>query len=294
MRELGFKRVLFLVHRGQLAKQTKKSYERVFDKSVSMGLVGAGYHEYDKDFVFAMVQTLNRDEHLQKYNPDEFDCIILDEAHHTAANSYQKVMSYFKPKLWLGMTATPDKRDDDIEGRNIYEIFNYQIAYEIRLQQAMEENFLCPFHYFGISDVSLIDENQIKSKNITERDFNSLTSDERVRHIIEQANYYGYSGERVKGLIFCSRIDESESLSERFNELGYRTIALNGSASEDERAEAFERLAMDEAFWAEIISGDLVLKEHDAAKWLTQEELYSVEWLPADIGLIKKIKMSLS
>lgn len=247
MRELGFKRVLFLVHRGQLAKQTKKSYERVFDKSVSMGLVGAGYHEYDKDFVFAMVQTLNRDEHLQKYNPDEFDCIILDEAHHTAANSYQKVMSYFKPKLWLGMTATPDKRDDDIEGRNIYEIFNYQIAYEIRLQQAMEENFLCPFHYFGISDVSLIDENQIKSKNITERDFNSLTSDERVRHIIEQANYYGYSGERVKGLIFCSRIDESESLSERFNELGYRTIALNGSASEDERAEAFERLAMDEA-----------------------------------------------
>lgn len=294
MRELGFKRVLFLVHRGQLAKQTKKSYERVFDKSVSMGLVGAGYHEYDKDFVFAMVQTLNRDEHLQKYNPDEFDCIILDEAHHTAANSYQKVMSYFKPKLWLGMTATPDKRDDDIEGRNIYEIFNYQIAYEIRLQQAMEENFLCPFHYFGISDVSLIDENQIKSKNITERDFNALTSDERVRHIIEQANYYGYSGERVKGLIFCSRIDESESLSERFNELGYRTIALNGSVSEDERAEAFERLAMDEAFWAEIISGDLVLKEHDAAKWLTQEELYSVEWLPADIGLIKKIKMSLS
>lgn len=294
MRELGFKRVLFLVHRGQLAKQTKKSYERVFDKSVSMGLVGAGYHEYDKDFVFAMVQTLNRDDHLQKYSPDEFDCIILDEAHHTSANSYQKVMDYFKPKLWLGMTATPDKRDDDIEGRNIYEIFNYQIAYEIRLQQAMEENFLCPFHYFGISDVSLIDENQIKSKNITERDFNALTSDERVRHIIEQANYYGYSGERVKGLIFCSRIDESESLSERFNELGYRTIALNGSASEDERAETFERLAMDEAFWAEIISGDLVLKEHDAAKWLTQEELYSVEWLPADIGLIKKIKMSLS
>ena len=79
MRELGFKRVLFLVHRGQLARQTKKSYERVFDKSVSMGLVGAGYHEYEKDYVFAMVQTLNRDEHLQKYRPDEFDCIILDD-----------------------------------------------------------------------------------------------------------------------------------------------------------------------------------------------------------------------
>ncbi|MBD5467924.1 MAG: DEAD/DEAH box helicase [Lachnospiraceae bacterium] len=247
MRELGFKRVLFLVHRGQLARQTKKSYERVFDKSVSMGLVGAGYHEYEKDYVFAMVQTLNRDEHLEKYQPDEFDCIILDEAHHSAANTYQKVMNYFRPKLWLGMTATPDKRNDEIEGKNIYEIFHYQIAYEIRLQQAMEENLLCPFHYFGISDISLIDEKQIKAKKLAERDFLLLTGDERVRHILEQANYYGYSGERVKGLVFCSRIDESEELSAKFNAAGYRTIALNGSATEEERTNAFERLAMNEA-----------------------------------------------
>ena len=253
MRELGFKRVLFLVHRGQLARQTKKSYEKVLDKSVSMGLLGAGYREYDADYVFAMVQTLNREEHLLKYHPEEFECIILDEAHHSLANSYQKVMNYFKPKLWLGMTATPDKRDDDIEGRNIYEIFNHQIAYEIRLQQAMEENFLCPFHYFGISDVSIVDEKQIKSKKITERDFNLLTGDERVRHIIKQANYYGYSGERVKGLIFCSRIDESVELSNKFNQMInpetgklYRTISLNGDASEEERQNAFERLAMNE------------------------------------------------
>ena len=247
MRELGFKRVLFLVHRGQLAKQTKKSYEKVFDKSVSMGLVGAGHQEYDKDYIFATVQTLNREEHLLKYKPDEFDCIILDEAHHSAADTYQRVMEYFKPKLWLGMTATPDKRDDDIEGRNIYQIFHYQIAYEIRLQQAMEENMLCPFHYFGISDISMLDDKQIKTKNITEKDFNQLTSDERVKHIIEQATYYGYSGERVKGLIFCSRIDESIELSAKFNALGFRTIALNGDASEDERAKAFEQLAMNES-----------------------------------------------
>lgn len=246
MRELNYKRVLFLVHRGQLARQTRKSYEKVFGKSISMGLVGAGYAEYDSDYVFATVQTLNRDEHLYKYNPDEFDCIILDEAHHSSADTYQKVMNYFKPKLWLGMTATPDKRDDDVSGRNIYEIFNYQIAYEIRLQQAMEEDILCPFHYFGISDVSLVDEKQLKSRKMTDRDFNLLTDDERVHHIIEQAEYYGYSGDRVKGLIFCSRIDESEELSRKFNALGYRTISLNGSASEDERTNAFERLAMDE------------------------------------------------
>lgn len=74
--------------------------------------------------------------------------IMIRETHHSSANTYQKVMNYFTPKLWLGMTATPDKRDDDIEEKNIYQIFNYQIAYEIRLQQAMEENMLCPFHYF--------------------------------------------------------------------------------------------------------------------------------------------------
>ena len=249
MRELGFKKVLFLVHRGQLARQSIRSYQKVFANSLSMGLVGAGHHEYDADYVFATVQTLNRDVHLLQYKKDEFECIILDEAHHVPADTYQKIMNHFTPKLWLGMTATPDKRDDNVEGRNVYELFNYQIAYEIRLQQAMEENLLCPFHYFGITDLSIIG-NQ-KENN---RDFSMLTSDERVKHIISQADYYGYSGDRVKGLIFCSSIKETEELSLKFNQTinlstgrYFRTIALNGSATEIDRQNAFERMAMDEA-----------------------------------------------
>ena len=247
MRELGFKRVLFLVHRGQLARQTKKSYEKVFAKSVSMGLVGAGCQEYDADYVFATVQTLNRNEHLLQYSKDAFDCIVLDEAHHVTADTYQKIMKHFTPRLWLGMTATPDKRDDSIEGKNVYELFNHQIAYEIRLQQAMEENLLCPFHYFGITDLSIIGDDKVG------RDFSMLTSDERVKHIIEQVGYYGYSGERVKGLIFCSSIRETQELSCKFNKIinpetgrYFRTIALNGDATEQERQDAFERLAMNE------------------------------------------------
>lgn len=247
MRELGFKRVLFLVHRGQLARQTKRSYESVFGSNVSMGLVGAGYHEYEKDYVFATIQTLNREVHLANYKPNDFDCIILDEAHHSSADSYQKIMRYFKPKLWLGMTATPDKRDDSEAERNIYEVFHHQIAYEIRLQQAMEENMLCPFHYFGISDLSIVEDKTAKARKLSEKNFNQLVCDERVKHIIEKAEYYGYSGERVKGLVFCSRIEESKELSNKFNEAGYRTISLNGDASEEVRAEAFERLAMDES-----------------------------------------------
>lgn len=249
MRELGFKRVLFLVHRGQLARQTKKSYEKVFAKSVSMGLIGAGYDEYDADYVFATVQTLSRDEHLLEYDPKTFDCIVLDEAHHVPADTYQKIMKHFTPRLWLGMTATPDKRDDNIQGRNVYELFDYNIAYEIRLQQAMEDNLLCPFHYFGITDLAIIGDDDDEAN----RDFSMLTSDERVKHIITQADYYGYSGDKVKGLIFCSSIKETEELSAKFNQITnpatgklYRTIALNGSASEQERQDAFERLAMNE------------------------------------------------
>lgn len=169
------------------------------------------------------------------------------EAHHVTADTYQKIMKYFAPKLWLGMTATPDKRDDNIAGRNVYELFNYKIAYEIRLQQAMEENLLCPFHYFGITDLSIVGD--VKEN----QDFSMLTSDERVRHIIQQANYYGYSGEKVKGLIFCSSIKETQELSHKFNNIVnpdtgkyFRTIALNGDATEQERQNAFERLAMDE------------------------------------------------
>ncbi len=246
MRELGFKKILFLVHRGQLAVQTKNSYQKVFGNTVKMGLVGSGKYEYDADCIFATVQTLSKDDHLLKFSKDHFDAICLDEAHHVPADTYQKIMNYFEPKLWLGMTATPDKRDDNIEGRNVYEIFDHQIACEIRLQQAMEDDLLCPFHYFGITDVSITNEDN-------KVDFSLLTSDERIKHIVSQANYYGYSGDKVKGLIFCSNIKESEELSRKLNETinpvtgkYYRTIPLNGSASETERQEAFERLAMDE------------------------------------------------
>lgn len=246
IRELGFKRVLFIVHRAQLAKQAKESFERVFNESVSMGIVGAGKYEYNSDFVFAMIETLNKDEHLKEYARDEFDCIVLDEAHHSPANSYQKVMDYFTPQLFLGMTATPDRMDDNVDGRNVYEQFDRQIALDIRLQRALEENLLCTFHYFGITEIAALDDSISEKGKLSEQDFNRLTSDERVNHIIEQAQYYGYSGSRVKGLVFCGRNDECEALSASFNARGYRTVALSCHTDEDVRKNAFERLAMEE------------------------------------------------
>lgn len=246
MRELGFQRVLFLVHRNQIAKQAKKSFRKVFSGQVSMGLVTGKYQEYDKDFIFATIQTLSKEENLHRYEKNAFDAIVIDEAHHSAANSYKKVLDYFEPKLWLGMTATPDKRDDNLEGRNIYEIFNHQIAYEIRLQDAMEEDLLCPFHYFGITDLDIIADAGKSSEEKVEN-FRYLTSEERVENVMKQAEYFGYSGDRVKGLIFCSRIDEAKELSKKFNAKGWWTLVLSGSDSEEARAAAIERLAGEES-----------------------------------------------
>lgn len=245
-RELEFKKVLFLVHRNQIARQALKSYRKVFRGKVSMGMVTGKYQDYDADFVFATVQTLSKDENLSRYEKEHWDLIIIDEAHHSSADSYKKIMDYFKPRLWLGMTATPDKRDDKLEGRNIYEIFNHQIAYEIRLQNAMEEDLLCPFHYFGITDLEVIADAGKSSEEKIEN-FRYLTSDERVLNVMKQAKFFGHSGDRVKGQIFCSRIDEARELSAKFNEKGWRTLVLSGSDSETVRAAAVERLAGDEA-----------------------------------------------
>ena len=250
VRELGYQKVLFLVHRNQIAEQALKSYQKVFGPSVKMGLVTGKSHDYDADFIFATVQTLSKKENLERFARDHFECCIYDEAHHTSADSYKKVMDYFTPQFTLGMTATPDKRDDHIEGRNIYEIFDHNIAYEIRLQKAMEEDLLCPFHYFGITDLEIVDDTMVNGNKLTKEEklqnFRFLTSDERVKYVMEQAEYYGYSGNRVKGLIFCSRIEEANELSKKFNEYGWRTLALSGADSEEVRRDAIERLVNDD------------------------------------------------
>lgn len=266
MRELGFKRVLFLVHRNQIAKQAKKSFEKVFGSQAKTGLVSGYSHDFEADFVFATVQTLNKIENLEKFSRDYFNCCIYDEAHHTSAESYKKILDYFTPGFILGMTATPDKRDDHIDGHNIYEIFDHNIAYEIRLQQAMEENLLCPFHYFGITDLAVIsDEGSSREEKL--ENFRYLTSDERVNYVMQQAAYFGYSGSRVKGLIFCSRIDEAKELSRKFNERGLRTIVLSGADSENTREEAIELLTK------EIVTDAAYKNEYGATIYPGQEYL---------------------
>lgn len=146
------------------------------------------------------------------------------ETHRAAAESYQKILSYFKPRFLLGMTATPELSD----GRDIYELYDNNIAYEIRLQQAMEEDLLCPFHYFGISELSV--EDIPYEDKMFDSVFSYLVSEERIKHIIDKINFYGYSGDRVHGLIFCRRIKEANELSALFNQHGYQTMVVSSKS----------------------------------------------------------------
>jgi superfamily II DNA or RNA helicase len=236
VRTVNPKRFLFVVHRELIAKDAMDSYQRVIDNGKSMAVMSGG-SKVDADYIFAMIQTLSKDEVLRQFRPDEFDYILFDEVHRAGAASYQKVFNYFKPRFLLGMSATPERTD----GFNIFEMFDYNIAYEIRLQQAMKERMICPFHYFGISELT-IDGEVIEDKT----EFSKLTSDERVCNIIEKIEHYGYSGDRVRGLIFCSRKEEAVALSIKFNDQGYRTCALLGIDSQSERESAIERLEQDE------------------------------------------------
>lgn len=237
IRNFNPKRALFIVHREQIAKQALNSYKNVFSDTKSMGILSGTSKDIHKDFIFSTIQTLSKDEILLSFTKNEFDYIIIDEVHKAGAISYQKIVNYFKPKFLLGMTATPERSDEF----NIFKMFDYNVAYEIRLQQALEENLLCPFHYFGITDIS-IDGNELDDNT----DFKYLVSDQRVNHILDKINFYGYCGDKVKGLIFCSDKKEAKELSNKFNKRGLRTLALTGENTQQEREDAIERLEQHE------------------------------------------------
>ena len=230
------KRMLFLVHREQILKQAMKSFQRVIGTNIKAGLLTGNCRDIESDYIFSTIQTMSKKSVFQEFHREHFDYIIIDETHKAGAESYQTIIDYFKPKFLLGMTASPERMD----GFDIFSLFDHNIAYEIRLQQAMEEDLLCPFHYFGVSELTV---DGIEVEDNTE--FRYLTSEERVSHILEKANFYGYSGERVKGLIFCGYIDEAKELSYKFNQRGYQTIVLSGSDRQDVREEAIQRLEQD-------------------------------------------------
>ncbi|MBQ1852379.1 MAG: DEAD/DEAH box helicase family protein, partial [Lachnospiraceae bacterium] len=235
------KKALFIVHRELIARQAMKSYYKVFGRSKKLALLSGNSKEYDADILFATMNMMAKTETLEYLDEHDihYDWVCIDEVHRAGSQSYQKIMNHLRPDFWLGMTASPERTD----GFDIFELFDHNTAYEIRLQQALQDDLLCPFHYFGITDFQ--DKEETVGSETKLRNFKYLVSEKRVDYILEQANYHGYSGDRVKGLVFCSGKEEATELAKLFVERGYYAKALFGDANEKVREDCIELLAKD-------------------------------------------------
>jgi superfamily II DNA or RNA helicase/HKD family nuclease len=231
------KRFLFVVHRLNIINAAITTYQEVFGNTKTFGIYSGNSKELESDYVFSTIQTLSIQNNLAQFSPDQFDYIVIDETHRAGAESYQRVINYFKPKFLLGMTATPERTD----GLDVFKLFNYNIAYEIRLHKALEMQMVSPFHYYGVTDILVDGERAIEAK-----DFNKLASKNRVNHIIEKAGFYGTDNGVLRGLVFCSSVEECKILSRAFNQLGFKTVALSGENNEEERSDAINRLESEE------------------------------------------------
>ncbi|MFC7062531.1 DUF3427 domain-containing protein [Halobacillus seohaensis] len=234
VRSVRPKRMLFVVHREQILQKAKQDFHRVLGGEESdFGILSGSVKETDSKYLFATVQMMSKPEVMQSFDPEEFDYILIDEVHKAGSMSYLQIIEYFKPEFLLGMTATPERTD----GFNLFELFDYNVAYEIRLQEALEEDMLTPFHYVGVTDL-IVEGEELERTDL----FTHLTAGERVDRVIEKIDYYGYSGERVSGLIFCSSKQEARKLSQQMNERGFSTVALTGEDSQEIRREQVLRL----------------------------------------------------
>lgn len=234
VRNFSPEKILFIVHREQILKKAMQDYRKILGgHEDDFGILSGNSKDVHSKYLFATIQTISRDGYFQQFAKDQFDYVLIDEVHKAGAESYLKIINYFTPKFLLGMTATPERTDRF----NIYELFDYNIAYEIRLQAALKEDMLCPFHYFGVLDYEKDGETIDDATELRK-----LVSSERVKHIIKKMNYYGYSGDRVRGLMFCSSKEEVHELSTSLNHEGLKTIGLTGDNSQIEREEAICKL----------------------------------------------------
>ncbi len=232
-------RVLFLAHREQILNKAISEFQRVLEEDLDQfGKLAGGTRQTDRKYLFSTVQSLSREETLTNFSPDAFDYIVIDEVHRAAATSYREIIDHFAPSFLLGLTATPERTD----GFNVFELFDYNVPFEIRLHEALEEKMLVPFHYYGVTD--FLHENQETIDDLAQ--LSHLVADERVEHILQALRRYGHPTD-VKGLMFCSRKEEAYELSTLLNQSylngrQLRTKVLTGTDKAEQRELVIEEL----------------------------------------------------
>ena len=237
-------RLLFVAHREEILKQSRDTFQGVL-KDPNFGELFVGsYKPASPDYLFISVQTVNSQALFDRLPVDYYDYIVVDEFHHAAAPTYQKLLNHFKPKILLGLTATPERMD----GKSILDYFGGRVAAEIRLPEAIDRKLLCPFQYFGVADtVDLTDLRWVrggydKSQLSNLYSLKRSVAERRADHIIRSLDKYVTDMDTVKGLGFCVSIEHAKFMAEYFRTAGIPSISLVGESSDEERCTAKKRL----------------------------------------------------
>lgn len=233
------KHMLFIVHRDNILEKSCESFKQMLlEDDSNFGFYNGSEKISDCKYVFASTNTLIR--HYEEFDKEEFDYIILDEAHHATAPGNQKILNWFKPKFLLGLTATPERMNGDV-----FSVFDNHVAVEIRLRDALKYELVCPFNYFALSDVEGVDYTKLKKKpgedGYLDEVAKMLAISNRVDYVIDKMNYFGHDGKKAKVLGFCATVEHANYMAKEFNaRLGNgKAISLNGTDDDTERRQLF-------------------------------------------------------
>ena len=239
-------RLLFVAHREEILKKSRDTF-RYICKDLNFGELLVGNNKPDSiENLFVSIQSLNSSKLLERTTPDFYDYIVIDEVHHGAAKSYQKLLEFYKPKVLLGLTATPERMD----GADITKYFDKRMAYEMRLPEAIDNKLLCPFQYFGVSD--FVDLSKLKwtrggyetseLENVFVLD--TEIAKRRAKEIIQNTIKYVDDMDDVKALGFCVSIKHAEFMAEEFNNAGIPSVALTGNSDKELRNDISNKLTL--------------------------------------------------
>ena len=236
----SYERVLFVAHREEILKQAAASFRNVRN-SEDYGFFTGEEKSTDKSVIFASVATLGRSEYLSEkyFAPDYFQYLVIDEFHHAVNEQYQRIVKYFKPQFLLGLTATPERMD----GRNIYELCDYNVPYEISLKDAINKGMLVPFHYYGIYDDTDYSGLHLIRGRYDEKELNETYIGNVHRHDLIYKYYCKYGSKKALG--FCCSRAHAEEMAKEFCERGSPSVAVYSNAKgtySEERGKAIEKL----------------------------------------------------
>ena len=229
---------LFIAHREELLENAINVFSKILkiDKN-EFGRIYGGLKEIDKSIIFASIQSLRNC--YNEFKPSFFDYIIVDEFHHSMSDSYLKTLSYFNSKFLLGLTATPKRMD----GKDILSLCDYNVVDEIGIKEALEEDLIVPFHYFGINDYTINYDNiPYKNGKYNEKILlENLLLNTRTDYIVEKINKFGFDGDELSAVAFCQNIEHAFFMKEEFSKKGYKSAVITANTSSNERSKILEK-----------------------------------------------------